>query len=136
MDEGAFRERLLAIPAFQTFKYRVGQVGEGTATLTAPYSTAYEGVFHSFHGGLLMTLADSCACAAIMSLTGADAVLTTTDMNIRFLAAALSDVTAEAKVIKLGRTLVPVAVALRDASGKDVAIAQVTYMRLDRMPAR
>jgi uncharacterized protein (TIGR00369 family) len=85
-------------------------------------------------GGLLMTIADSIACFAVMTLTGPDEPMTTTDMNIRFLAACRTDVTADARVIKLGRTLCPVAVDLFDADGVHVAVAQVTYMRLP--PAR
>jgi uncharacterized protein (TIGR00369 family) len=49
------------------------------------------------------------------------------DMNIRFLAPCLTDVTARARVIKLGRTLCPVAVDVFDANDRQVAIAQVSY---------
>ncbi|MCH9025378.1 MAG: PaaI family thioesterase, partial [candidate division Zixibacteria bacterium] len=38
-----------------------------------------------------MTLADSAACFAIMTQTGPDQPLTTTDMNIRFLAPCLPE---------------------------------------------
>ncbi len=57
-------------------------------------------------------------------------------MNIRFLAPCLSDVTAVAKVIKLGRTLCPVSVDLFDRRGILVAVAQVNYIRLAKMPKR
>jgi uncharacterized protein (TIGR00369 family) len=103
---------------------------DGAASLTAPYDPAYDGVFQSFHGGLLMTLADTAASVAVLTLAGADAEITTTDMNIRFLAPCRSDSTAEAVVIKFGRTLCPVSVELRDANRVRVAVAQVTYMRL------
>jgi len=45
--------------------------------------------------------------------TGPDVRLTTTDMNIRFLALGMTDATA--RVIKVGRTLCPVAVDLYDS---------------------
>ena len=83
-----------------------------------------------------MTLADTTACAALLSLTGSDQVMTTTDMNIRFLAPCNSDATARARVIKFGRTICPIHVDLFDAAGKHVALAQVTYMRLEKMPTR
>ena len=60
---------------------------------------------------------------------------TTTDMNIRFLAPCLTDLRAEARVIKCGRTLCPVAVELFDANDKAVAVAQVTYLRLEKTPS-
>ena len=110
--------------------------GPGTCKVRVPYQKQYDGVYESFHGGLLMTVADSVACFAIFTRTGPDQVLTTTDMNIRFLAPCLSDVTAQAKVIKLGRTMCPVAVDLFDADGRQVAVAQVNYIRLESMPER
>ena len=133
--DGVLRDRLVAIPIFKTLRLRLGEVREGTATLTAPYEPAYDGIYQSFHGGLLMTLADTAACVAVLSLAGPDAVVTTTDMNIRFLAPCRSDATAVAKVIKFGKTLCPVAVDLSDADGTPIAVAQVTYMRLQK-PAR
>ena len=77
-----------------------------------------------------MTLADTAACVAVLTLAGADAPIVTTDMNIRFLAPCRSDVTAEAKIVKLGETLCPVSVDISDARSVSVAVAQVTYMRL------
>jgi uncharacterized protein (TIGR00369 family) len=128
--DAGLRARLTAIPIFGTLHLRLGPAGGGVARLTAPYERAYDGIFASFHGGLLMTLADTCACIAVLTRIGADAAVTTTDMNIRFLAACRSDATAEARVIKIGRTLCPVAVEVSDAAGVLVAVAQVTYMRL------
>jgi uncharacterized protein (TIGR00369 family) len=112
------------------------ELSDGVCQLVVPRQRRYDGVFECFHGGLLMTAADSAACFAILTLTSADQLLTTTDMNIRFLAPCLTDVRVTARVIKRGRLLCPVAVDLVDADGKLVAVAQVTYMLLDRMPAR
>lgn len=133
VDRDALETRLAGIPIFKTLRLRVLALDEGTATLTAPYDPAYDGIFKSFHGGLLMTLADTAACVAVLTLAGADAAITTTDMNIRFLAPCRSDVTANAKIIKFGRTLCPVSVELRDQADVAVAIAQVTYMRVEKI---
>ncbi|HZU22909.1 MAG TPA: PaaI family thioesterase [Terriglobales bacterium] len=124
------------IAIFKAMEISISALGEGRATLTMPYERRYDGIFQSFHGGLLMTLADTAACIAVLTLAGPDAVITTTDMNIRFLAACTSGATAEARVIKFGRSLCPTEVMLRDTSGHEVAIAQVTYMRLEKMPSR
>jgi uncharacterized protein (TIGR00369 family) len=126
----ALGTRIASIPIFETLGFRLGVSGDGTAALTAPYDAAYDGIFQSFHGGLLMTLADTAACIAVLTRAGADAVVTTTDMNIRFLAPCRSDATAEARIIKFGKTLCPVSVEIRDAARTLVALAQVTYMRL------
>jgi acyl-coenzyme A thioesterase PaaI-like protein len=52
-------------------------------------------------------------------------------MNIRFLAPCLSDVTVKARVIKIGKTMCPVAVELFDDRDKMVAVARVSYILLD-----
>jgi uncharacterized protein (TIGR00369 family) len=128
--ENALQARLANIPIFKTLNLDLGAVGEGTAKLTMPYDSTFDGIYKSFHGGLLMTLADTAACIAVLTLAGADASITTTDMNIHFLAACRSDARAEAKIIKFGRTLCPVSVEIRDADGALIAVSQVTYMRL------
>jgi uncharacterized protein (TIGR00369 family) len=130
-QRSALLARINRIPIVATIGLEIVRFGDGTCESRAPRSLKYDGVFESFHGGLLMTVADSTACFAILTRTGPDTRLTTTDMNIRFLAACLTDVTARAQVIKFGRTLCPVAVDLFDANGQPVAVAQVTYMLLN-----
>lgn len=110
--------------------FELAEVGEGSASLALPYKHDYDGIFESLHGGFLMTLSDTAACIAVLTKTGPDAMVTTTDMNIRFLAACKSKATAKAKIVKFGRTLVPVHVDIFDEQGTLVAISQVTYMRL------
>ncbi len=122
--------RINKIPIFDTLHMEIVDLDDGSCEIRAPRKLSYDGVFESFHGGLLMTMADSTACVAIFTKTGPDILLTTTDMSIRFLAPCLTDATAKARVIKLGRTLCPVAVDLLDAAGRLVAIAQVTYFLL------
>lgn len=114
----------------------ITRLAMGEAELTMPNRVNWYGIFNSLHGGLLMTLADTAACIAILTRIGEEEVITTTDMNIRFLAPCLTDAMAEAKIIKFGRSLVPVNVWLRDTNGREVALAQVTYMRLEKIPRR
>lgn len=128
--------RIQTIPIFSTLRMGDVVLDEGAAEMTVPRQVIYDGVFESFHGGILMTIADSVACFAVLTQTPDDQVMTTTDMNIRFLAPCLSDVRAKARVIKFGRVMCPVAVELFDAAGKLVAVAQVNYMLLDKLPAR
>jgi uncharacterized protein (TIGR00369 family) len=130
--ESALFARINRIPIVATLGIEIMRFGDGFCESRTPRSLKYDGVFESFHGGLLMTIADSTACFAILTRTGADTRLTTTDMNIRFLAPCLTDATARAHVIKFGRTLCPVTVDLFDADGRRVAVAQVTYMLLNR----
>ena len=125
-------ERLNSVPITATLRIEVVELDEGYCETRTPRDLRYDGIFESFHGGLLMTVADTTACWAILTKAGAEARLTTTDMNIRFLAPCLSDLTAKARLIKFGRTLCPVEVNLFDADGRHVAVAQVTYMLLGK----
>ena len=127
----AILRRIMRIPIVEMLQIKVVSLSDGCCETMAPRKPSYDGVFESFHGGLLITLADSTACIAIFTKTGPDVHLTTTDMNIRFLAPCLSDAFARAEVIKMGRTLCPVSVNLFDAYNKHVAVAQVTYMLLN-----
>jgi len=134
--EAAILARIGHIPIVRTLGMDAIVLDRGECRLRVPRQTMYDGVFESLHGGILMTAADSAACFALLTLTRADQLMTTTDMNIRFLAPCLTDVQVAARVIKLGRLLCPVAVDLRDAAGTLVGVAQVTYMLLDKMPRR
>ena len=134
--ESAILSRIQKIPIFSTLRMDAVVLRAGEAEMTVPRQRIYDGVFESFHGGILMTIADSVACFAVLTGTPDDQVMTTTDMNIRFLAPCLSDVRAKARVIKFGRVMCPVAVELFDAAGKFVAVAQVNYMLLDKLPKR
>jgi uncharacterized protein (TIGR00369 family) len=127
----AILERVKKIPIVDTLQLELVAMSEGFCQVRVPRELGYDGIFESFHGGLLMTIADSAACFAIFTRTGPQIRLTTTDMNIRFLAPCLSDVTAKARVIKFGRTMCPVAVDLFDADEQMVAVAQVNYILLN-----
>ena len=126
----SIKERVGKIPIVDTLSLEILSMAKGFCAVRAPRHQTYDGVFESYHGGLLMTVADSTACFAIFTETGPDIRLTTTDMSIRFLAPCFSDVTVEASVIKTGRTLCPVSVDLYDANRQHIAVAQVTYMLL------
>jgi uncharacterized protein (TIGR00369 family) len=132
----AVRRRFAALEITRTLSMDITRLAMGEAELTMPNRVNWYGIFNSLHGGLLMTLADTAACIAILTRIGEEEVITTTDMNIRFLAPCLTDAMAEAKIIKFGRSLVPVNVWLRDTNGREVALAQVTYMRLEKIPRR
>ncbi|MFH0994331.1 MAG: PaaI family thioesterase [Pseudomonadota bacterium] len=135
--EQGFRDRIFdrvnKIPIMSTMKLEVIDLKAGYCELKAPRQKMYDGIYDSFHGGLLMTVADSAAAFALMTLTGPEAKMTTTDMNIRFLAPCLTDLIVHAKVIKFGRTLSPMAIDLYDENEKYVAVAQVNYFVLGKI---
>lgn len=128
--ESAVRQRMGSIPIFSSLGFSKVRLGLGTLECTVARNREFDGIFDSFHGGLLMTAADSAAAIVSLTLWGADSRITTTDMNIRFLAPARSDVKLFAQAIKGGRTLIPVTANFWRDDGELVAVAQVTYMRL------
>lgn len=130
----AIRQRLVTIPAVHTFGYRVEELSPGRAVIVAPYDASLDGIFQCFHGGLLATLADSTGATAVLTVAGAEAPMTTTDMNIRFLAPCRTDARATAKIIKAGRSLVISEINIHDMEGQHVAVCQASYMRLRSNP--
>ncbi len=80
----ALQARFAEIPITKTLDLKLVGVDEGIAVMSIGYRFNLDGVSKSLHGGLLMTLADTAACAAVMTLTGTQASITTADMNIHF----------------------------------------------------
>jgi uncharacterized protein (TIGR00369 family) len=128
--EALVRERMHGIPIFRFLGLSQMRLGRGALECTVARNPEHDGIFDSFHGGLLMTAADSVAAIVALSIWGADSRITTTDMSIRFLAPARSDVKLFAQAIKAGRTLIPVVANFWRDDGALIAVAQVTYMRL------
>ncbi|MFN8229447.1 MAG: PaaI family thioesterase [Bacteroidia bacterium] len=128
--ESQIKEKLIKIPAFKTLGVIIESIFEKECVAIVPHNKAYDGIFNSYHGGMLMTAADTIAAVAVMSVTGVNHTFATTDMNIRFLAPCLTDVRVKAKVIKPGKLICPVAVDLYDMNDKLVAVAQVSYVIL------
>ncbi len=119
-----------SIPIFKSLGFSNVRVGAGWLESLVTRNPEYDGIFDSFHGGMLMTAADSAAAIVSLTLWGSQSRLTTTDMNIRFLAPARTDVKLFAQAIKHGRTLIPTIANFWRDDGTLVAIAQITYMRL------
>lgn len=128
--EAAIRERMHRVPIFSTLGFSNITLGVGSFECTVARDPQFDGIFDSFHGGLLMTAADSAAAIVSLSVWGASSRITTTEMSIRFLAPARSSVRLLAQAIKRGRTLIPVAANVWRDDGTLVAVAAVTYMRL------
>ncbi len=132
--EEELRQCLERVPILKSLGFRSLECDAGFARAVVPRSDRHNGMQSTFQGGIMATVADCTAWMAIATELGVNAPLTTSDIHVRFLAPCLTDVTAEARVIKFGRTLCPVEVKLFDTSGVQVAIAQVTYFRLAAAP--
>lgn len=106
------------------------ELGDGVATMRAPFRDELATIGNTVHGGAIATLIDTCAMAA--SWSGAEVPEnlrgSTVGLTINFLApAAGEDVEARARVVRRGRRLVTVEVDASTPEGKLVAKALVTY---------
>ena len=125
-------ERAKDVPISQTLGLDFVSIERGKCALGWTREPRYDGIFRSMHGGLMMTLADSAAAFALLTVIDSDSRITTTEMNIRFLAPVRERIVAHARVLKAGPSLCPILVDLVDAGGRMVAHAGMTYMRLGR----
>lgn len=87
------------------------------------------GVAGSVHGGLLAALVDIAALQAVVhSLQPGDRPAGTADLGITYLRPALGDeIIAEASVLRKGRQMVVIEVAITDAEGRLCSKARVIY---------
>ena len=122
--------RIQAIPITNGLKFSIDEMTRGACSLSMDRDRAFDGIFDTIHGGLLMTLADSAAAFAILTATGPDTKMATTEMSIRFLAPARDRVTARATILKAGKRVCYCEARITDAKGTLVAHATVTYMIL------
>ena len=123
------------VPCLKTLQLRPLEMDAGYVRMSARNDPRFNSRLPGVHGGILAYIADCVAWFAIVTQTGPETPLVTSDLSIRYLAPCLSDVLATGRVVKLGRTLCPVRVELFDEAEKLVAVADVCYMRLDSATA-
>jgi uncharacterized protein (TIGR00369 family) len=126
----AMMARIKAVPMMHTLELEVLRLDEGECEAKVKRKKEWDGIYETFHGGMLGVIADSITCFAILTSIGAEENVATTDFNIRFLRPCNTDVVCVGRVIKTGRTLCVSEAEVTDMNGKVVAIAQVTYARL------
>ena len=87
------------------------------------------------HGGVIASLADTCAGMAIVAYTGE--YVTTTDLSVSFLRALTGDVfLVEVEFTHLGKKMCSCNVKIRDeASGELGATSMASYMLIKNRPA-
>jgi len=86
------------------------------------------GVHGAAHGGVLAFLCDVAALAAIATVIApGERASGTAELNISYLSPGVSDVLAEARVLRKGRTLAVADIDLKDDAGKLLAKSRVSY---------
>lgn len=102
--------------------------GDGRCTVKLPVGDAVQNMVGTLHGGAIATLVDIAGTIAIMSADADHRPGVTTDLNTSYFSAAAAGdvVTAEARVLKSGRTLAFVEVDLVNQAGKALAQGRMT----------
>ena len=126
----ALDQRIQSIPIVETLKMKILKLEKGSCEAIVPRHTQWDGIYETFHGGMLGTIADTVTCWSILTEIGADSLVATTDFNIRFLRPCHTDVVCKAHVVRIGRTMCLAHADLYDTNGKLVAVSQVNYIRL------
>lgn len=129
----AIREKCRLAPCIASLGLELLAAEAGFARISAVHDPRYDGLLPGFHGGMLANVADCVAWFAIVTQTGPDEALVTTDLHLRYLAPCQTDVVATGRVIKLGKTLCPVEVQMFDLAGVQVAVGDVCYARVGNL---
>jgi uncharacterized protein (TIGR00369 family) len=105
---------------------QVEAVGEGSARVRLPFSERLVRVGGTICGQALMTVADTVMVLAISGASGGFRPMTTVGQTISFMKPVSGvDAIAEARVLRLGKTLAFGEIELR-AEGRDELVAHVT----------
>lgn len=127
MDEEALQRVLDEVES----PYTVDEVSEdGVVRLRLPVAHAHIRPGGTISGPALMAMADGAAWAAVLSNRGPDMSPVSTSLHIDFLHKPdPDDLVADGLILRLGRTLAVIEVAIRSAkTERIVAKAQVTYV--------
>jgi acyl-coenzyme A thioesterase 13 len=122
-------ERAQSMGFHVTCGFQVVSWGDGEARVDLEVTPAVQNPNGHLHGGAIATLVDHAGTIAILSADREGRAGVTTDLNVTYFAPALggSRISAEAKVLKIGRTLAFVTVDVtRAADGVLVAQGRMT----------
>jgi uncharacterized protein (TIGR00369 family) len=120
-----------SVPFAHLIGIELGEFERGAATLHLTVRDPLRQNRGVVHGGVTASLIDTAAAFAILTLLEADQSTTTVDLTIHYLRPILQGrISARARVLRLGRRLIPVAVDVLDETGNLVATALTSYLRL------
>jgi acyl-coenzyme A thioesterase 13 len=108
--------------------FRLVASGDGRARVELDVGEATLNIKGTLHGGAIATLIDHAGTAAIRTADWQGRPGVSTDLNVSFFAPATqgTTVTAEAEVLKIGKTLAFVAVDVRLPDGTLIAQGRMT----------
>ncbi|WP_433725644.1 PaaI family thioesterase [Nocardia sp. CA-129566] len=128
----AQRERPADIPSIgRLIGITIEEVEEGHATMSVQTKPDFSNPLGQVHGGIAATLLDSVMACAVHTTLPAGARYTTLELKVNYIRSVALDagrITAEGRVIHVGRTVATAESKALDDSGKLVAHATTTCM--------
>ena len=112
----------------QLFGYELDSIGEGKATMSLRVMDRHKQIHGVVHGGVLATHAETAGAMAAYPLLPKGTRLATVEMTINYLEPVdRGPIVAEARVLRLGRTLAVSECEIKDAEGKLAAKSLLTF---------
>ncbi len=112
----------------QLFGYELDSIGEGKAVMSLRVMDRHKQIHGVVHGGILASLADTAGAMAAYPLLPKGTRLATVEMTINYLEPVdRGPIIAEARVLRLGRTLAVAECEIKDAEGKLAAKSLLTF---------
>jgi uncharacterized protein (TIGR00369 family) len=131
-------EELPRPPIHHLTGLRAVEANEGEAVVALPCSKWLSTSAGTIQGGFTAMLAESAMTGAAFTTAPADTAVAPLDFKVNYLRPVFpdgNDLTARARILHRGRTLVIAAVELTNAEGKQVALATGSSMYLPGRPA-
>jgi len=125
-------------PIYHLTGLRLVEAREGETVVVLPCSKWLSTSARTIQGGFTAMLAESAMTSAAFSTAAADTAVATLDFKVNYLRPVFpdgNDMTARARILHRGRTLVVAAAELSNAEGKTVALATGSSMYLPGRPA-
>lgn len=118
------------MPMTEFLGMEITSAEDGHATGRLPFReelTFDTGEIVVVHGAATFGLADNVAAAAVMSLFEEPRPAFTIDMRIDYLSAATTDLTAQAEVLRFGRSVAAADVVVEDEDGEPVVVGRGSF---------
>lgn len=119
-----------SVPFARLLGLELGKAAPGEVSLHLNVREELRQVRGLLHGGVTASLIDTAAAFAIITMLSEGESTATVDLTVHYLRPLLTGrVTARARVLRLGRRLMTVAVDVTDEAGNPAATALTTYAR-------
>jgi uncharacterized protein (TIGR00369 family) len=127
-DVADLAERIRNSAPGQLFGYELESIGDGKAVMSLRVMDRHLQIHRVVHGGVLASLADTAGAMAAYAILPHGTRLATVEMTINYLEAVNGgQIIAEARVLRIGRTLAVAECEIKNAEGKLAAKSLLTF---------